>query len=185
METTVVRKVKRGNGCGRWPAYVLGEDPHGLWLYCPAGTIYRGQVGQTVAECDVGQGNRDAGLPVVHLVPGAGWWIATWSADGAASWISVDICTPPALIDGEWTYIDLELDPHAYPGGLVEIEDEDEFAAACQAGVIPPHEQLAARAAATEVTLLLRAEEEPFGRAGWEKLHEAVRLPLPPLRRLP
>jgi predicted RNA-binding protein associated with RNAse of E/G family len=127
------------------------------------------------------------------LIPHAAWWIACWyGRDGYVPgrgnplpWISVDICTPPTLIDGEWTYIDLELDPHCNEDGLVWIDDEDEFAEACQSGLIPPDEQLAARDAANEVERLLRAREEPFGSAGWDKLREALSVELPPLTDLP
>ncbi|MGH9117659.1 MAG: hypothetical protein ACRD0A_07200 [Acidimicrobiales bacterium] len=59
-------------------------------------------------ECEVGQGNRDAGLPVVSLVPVDGWWFATWYGSSPDPSISVDVCTPATLVDSEWTYVDLE-----------------------------------------------------------------------------
>ena len=123
MEMTIIRKQKRREGWGRWPTYVLGEDAHGLWLYCPVGTIYRGENihGEVIWRGEVGQGNRDVGLAVVHLIPRTAWWIASWVAEGAKSLIAVDICTPPVLIDGEWRYVDLDLDPHAHHDGRVEI----------------------------------------------------------------
>src|SRR5688572_14299615 len=110
MKTTVIRKTKRPDGMGRWPAYVLAEDTFGTWLYSPLGCIYRGQRGETTGECEVGQGDRDRGHPVLHLVPKIGWWFAAWyRLDGAAT-IGIDICTPPACVDNEWRYTDLELD---------------------------------------------------------------------------
>ena len=160
----------------------MSNDRHGLWLYSPRGTIYRGQVGSNVSECEVGQGNREAGLPVMHLIPNAAWWMAEWCSDEAL--ISVDICTPPTLIDGEWSYTDLELDPLAFSDGRVEIHDEDEFVAACEAGLISRDEAIKARAAAAEVERYLRHRTEPFGRLGWDKLDEALRLSLPPIRVL-
>jgi len=183
MQTTVIRKVKRGKGLGRWPAYILAEDTHGLWLYCPAGTIYRGQntLGEIIWQGEVGQGNRDEGLAVVHLIPHSAWWIASWVAEGANSVIAVDICTPPTLIDGEWRYDDLDLDPHAFGDGRVEIHDQDEFAEACAAGVTSSGEALSARIAADEVARCLLHKIEPFGRVGWDKLDKALRLALPPL----
>ena len=181
-EKVIIRKVKRPEGMIRWPAYVAGNDDHGLWLYSPKGTICRGQSGSGTAEVEVGQGNREAGVPVMHLMPVSGWWTACWRRV-PDSRISVDVCTPPQLIDGEWTYIDLELDPWAYDG-RVEIDDEDEFDDACEAGLISPDEALEARAAATEVVRAMRGHFEPFGSLGWSRLDEAIRAALPPITEL-
>lgn len=180
-----IRKVKRARGwCGRWRAYVLGEDRYGVWLYTPVGSLFRASDGQTTGECEVGQGNRDAGLPVVSLVPVDGWWFATWYGNGGDSWVAVDICTPATLVDDEWTYVDLELDPHRAQDGRVWIADEDEFVEACDAGIISRDEQVAARTAATEVERLLRVQGEPFGSVGWRWLHRAMAMPLRPLTAL-
>lgn len=84
--------------------------------------------------------------------------------------ISVDICTPPKLIDGEWTYIDLELDLTRLSDGSVEILDEDEFVSACEAGQISLEEAIEARKAATKIERCLRHRLEPFGSLGWVKL---------------
>jgi hypothetical protein len=192
MQTVGIRKLKRPRGYGRWQAYVLAEDAHGLWLYSPAGSRYRGSDGHTTAECEVGQGNRDAGLRVVSLIPCGGWWIATWTGNDPEPgrphvtdpWISVDICTPPSVIVGEWTYVDLELDPHRSQAGRVWIDDEDEFEAACRAGLISREEQTQARLGASETAGLLRASKEPFGGAGWDRLHAGIEMRLPPLTDL-
>ena len=98
--------------------------------------------------------------------------------------ISVDICIPPKLIDGEWTYIDLELDLTRLSDGSVEIHDEDEFVAACEAGQIPPEEAIEARNASTKIEQCLRHRIEPFGSLGWDKLDEALSLSLPPIKEL-
>jgi hypothetical protein len=179
-ETVVIRKTKRPEGMFRWPAYVISSDCHGLWLFSPKGTIFRGQSGTNIGECEVGQGDSEEGLPVMHLIPDRAWWIAAWFAEK----ISVDICTPPTLIDGEWCYTDLELDPLAFSDGRVVIEDEDEFAAACEAGLISIGEAAKGRAAATEMKRCLRHRTEPFGRLGWDRLDEALRMSLPPIRSL-
>ena len=179
-KTVVIRKIKRPEGIFRWPAYVISNDCHGLWLYSPKGTIFRGQLGANIGECEVGQGDREEGLPVMHLIPNAAWWIAAWFSEQ----ISVDICTPPTLIDDEWCYTDLELDPVAHSDGRVEIHDEDEFVAACEGGLITRDEAINARAAAVEVERCLRHRTEPFGRQGWDKLDEALLLSLPPIRAL-
>ena len=67
-------------------------------------------IGSNIGACEVGQGEPDEGLPVMHMVPNATWWIAAW----CSGHISIDICTPPTLIDGERSYTDLELDPLAF-----------------------------------------------------------------------
>jgi predicted RNA-binding protein associated with RNAse of E/G family len=137
-----------------------------------------------VTECEVGQGTREAGRPVMHLIPKAAWWIAMWCDDGSLSLINVDICTPATLVHGEWTYTDLELDPHTFPDGRVEIDDEDEFLAACDSGLISPAEAIEARNAAQDIERYLRDGIEPFGRVGWQRLHEAMNLALAPLTAL-
>jgi hypothetical protein len=79
VNTVGLRKVKRLAGAGVWRAYELGEDEHGLWLYTPKGSRYRGvdEAGRVV-ELEVGQGNRDAGCSVVGLIAPNAWWIAVW-----------------------------------------------------------------------------------------------------------
>jgi predicted RNA-binding protein associated with RNAse of E/G family len=114
----------------------------------------------------------------MHLIPNEGWWIAAWYDEH----ISIDICTPPTLIDGEWHYTDLELDPMAFSDGRVEIDDE--FADACNSGLIPPNEAIKARTTTTEIEQYLRDQTEPFGRVGWNKFDEALRLALPPIQVL-
>ena len=181
MKTTVIRKIKRPDGIGRWPAYVLAEDSFGSWLYSPMGCRYRGRSGETITECEVGQGDRAHGLPVLHLAPKIGWWFAAWHRLGGAAIIGIDVCTPPTRIDDEWRYTDLELDPHGFGDGRLELHDEDEFAAACEAGLISASEAAEASAAAAELLQGLREKREPFGRAGWDRLDSALALQLPPI----
>ena len=50
--------------------------------------------------------------------------------------------------------------------------------------LISRDEAMGARAAATEVERCLRHGVEPFGRAGWDKLDEALSFSLPPIRVL-
>jgi hypothetical protein len=181
LDRTIIKKIKRPDGVGRWPAYVTAEDSFGVWLYSPKGSVYRGRTGTVVTECEVGQGNRDAGRPVLHLMPRASWWTAAWCFDEDEPVIGVDICTPPSLIDEEWQFIDLELDPHAFGGGRVEVLDEDEFLVACVAGLITPTEAVYARATAREIERLLRQRVEPFGQIGWQRFSDAAALALPPI----
>jgi len=178
--TTIIRKIKRPEGIARWSVYIIKEDHYGLWLYSPKGTLFRSQKGSVIGECEVGQGNRDTGLHVMHLIPNEYWWIAAWYLDH----ITIDICTPPTCIDGEWHYTDLELDPIAFPDGRIIVEDEDEFNDACNKGLIPPNEAIEARTATTTVVKHLCHQTEPFGQVGWHMLNQAISLSLPPIREL-
>ena len=181
----MIRKIKRSKGFARWSAYEFERDSFGLWLFTPPRSIFRADVDGSITECEVGQGTRPAGLAVLHLIPLSGWWMAQWTAEAEGAFISVEVCTPPAIVDGEWQFVDLELDPYRGSDGRVAVDDEDEFAAACEAGVISPDEAAAAHAAATEVAGWLDGGIEPFGQVGWKKLRDAVNLGLAPLRWLP
>ena len=109
----------------------------------------------------------------MHLMPNAGWWTAAWCRDHEVT-ISVDICTPPKLTDGEWTYIDLELDPVGLSDGSVEIYDEDQFVAACEAGQISREEAIEARNAATEIERCLRHRTETIWLFGLGKTQRSL-----------
>jgi predicted RNA-binding protein associated with RNAse of E/G family len=188
VETVLVQKLKRPEGSGLWGAYVLGDDDHGHWLYSPVGCLYRGEAGGVVGYCHVGAMDlHRPGLPTIHLIPHNRWWIATWAIDDEQERrrISVDICTPPVLVDRTWSYVDLELDPLSDAPGQVETEDEDEFVQACAAGLISSVEQLEARNATAEVEATIRAQDEPFGQLGWHKLDQAMAMSLEPLADLP
>lgn len=185
MRTTVIRKIKRPKGFARWSAYEFARDIFGLWLFNPQGSLFRAEVDGVITECEVGQGRRSTGLAVLHLIPSSGWWMAQWTAEGERAFISVEVCTPPVVVGGEWQFVDLELDPYRGPDGCVTVDDEDEFVVACEAGLISPGEAAAARAAAAEVAGWLDGGVEPFGQVGWEKLGDAVDLHLAPLTELP
>lgn len=178
---TVIRKLKRPATMYRWPAYAVHSDSHGLWLYSPKGTIHRGQVGETIGECKVG--DPGDGAPVIQLIPKSLWWTAMWCRESNAS-ISVDICTPSVLDDDEWTYTDLELDPIRWRDGHISVDDEDEFATSCAAGLISSVEAASARFAAMDMVKRMRNGTEPFGHFGWERLDEALSLPLSPITTL-
>lgn len=135
-----------------------------------------------IAEGYVEQVNLEEGTDVIHLIPKSGWWTAAWCAK--QEWVSVDICSPPKLIDGEWYYTDLELDPILFPDGRVIVEDEDEFAEGCDAGMISAEEAMEVLAASDEVVRCMREGIEPFGRAGWDKLKKVMTFALPPIREL-
>lgn len=180
---SVIRKLKRPDKMARWPAYVVNEDRFGVWLFSPKGTIFRGQSGETIGECEVGQGSLPEGLPVIHLMPKSLWWAASWCWEHETQ-ISVDICTPSVLSDGEWTYTDLELDPLMWADGRISVDDEDEFATACEAGLISDEEAKIAQSTTVEVVRCMQDGAEPFGHLGWERLGEALSLSLPPIKTL-
>jgi hypothetical protein len=178
---TVIRKLKRPATMYRWPAYAVSRDRYGLWLYSPKGSIHRGQVGAKIGECKVG--SPVDGVPVIQLIPHSHWWTATWCRE-ANTRISVDICTPPILDDDEWTYTDLELDPLLWADGHVDVDDEDEFAASCEAGLISDGEAASARSTTVDIVKRMQDGTEPFGLLGWERLDEALSLALPPITTL-
>jgi len=180
---SVIRKLKRPDKMARWPAYVVNEDRYGVWLFSPKGTIFRGQSGETIGECEVGQGSLPEGVPVIHLMPRSLWWVASWCREHDIQ-ISVDISTPPVFEETEWIYTDLELDPLGWADGRVTVDDEDEFVAACVADLISAEEAKVARSTTEEVVKSMREGTEPFGRLGWERLDEALSFSLPPIKTL-
>ena len=185
-EVNFIRKLKRPDGCAVWPVYRTGEDRFGTWLFTPKGSLHRGEKAGVAAYCNVGS-PVGPGVAVMHLVPRAGWWIATFWDQAESRWsVTVDICTPPRLADGVWIYTDLELDVEADSGtGEIQVVDEDEFAAACDGEFITAGEAVAARHAADQVARLVRDAAGPFAGAGHRRLHAAMRLGLAPVRHLP
>lgn len=94
------------------------------------------------------------------------------------------VCTPAILVDGEWTYVDLELDPFLHADGGVGVHDQDEFVAACKSQLSSDLAAREARAAADEVEDALRDRKEPVATIGWNRLADAKLLSLPPLQTL-
>jgi Protein of unknown function (DUF402) len=185
-EVAFIRKLKRPDGSGVWPAYRTGEDRFGTWLFTPQGSLYRGEKTGVAAYCNVGS-PVGPGIAVMHLIPWTGWWIATFWDRAEPRWgVTADIGTPPRLSDGMWTYTDLELDILAGRGtGEARIVDEDEFAAACDGGFVTPAEASAARQAADQLALLVRGGAEPFASVGARRLDAAMGLGLAPVRHVP
>ena len=181
-----IRKQKRPDGSGFWGAYKTGEDAFGVWLFTPRGSLYRDEKAGSTSYCYVGRPERP-GIPVMHLVPRSTWWIATFSplAEGPRS-LNFDISTPPRLQGSVWSYVDLEPDVWVEAlTGSVQIEDEDEFVAACADGTISRPEAEAARHAADEIATLVRRRKGEFGLTGAARLLEAVAQGLAPITVLP
>jgi uncharacterized protein DUF402 len=185
MDTIFVRKRKRPSGSGLWSAYVLDVDHHGTWIFSPRGSLYRGEKDGVTGTCEVGQGSRDAGLDVLHLIPPNSWWFAWWARQDGTERVSIDICTPAVRIGTEWAYSDLEIDLLSPTPGIVEVHDEDEFEAAYAAGHISWSERVAALASTAELRRRLQTNTAPFDDTAWQRLDDAVALALPPLTDLP
>ncbi len=174
--TTSVRKRKRPTGCGLWPTYQLETDEYGTWLFTPRHSLHLGHDG---AFCEVAQMSPGGpGEDALHLVPRDGWWFATWRPRGL---LVADVSTPPELIDNEWTYVDLELDPYLRRDGTIGTEDRDDLAEARRNGLINNTEHAAAVAASQTLEDQFRNATEPFGSQGWDRLSKAIALGLPSL----
>lgn len=182
METAYLRKRKRPSGSGFWGAYVVEQDQHGTWLFTPQGSLYRGERNGIAATCAVGR-PEPPGLDVVHLIPARDWWLATWRVDGTVPRIAVDVCTPATRHGSEWDYVDLELDLHKTGDG-VSVDDEDEFDQAVRDGVVSEVERRESLAVAARLGARLRAYDEVFDGAGWERLERLAASGLPPITEL-
>ena len=179
----LIEKVKRPDGRGRWGAYVVAEDEHGVWLYTPQGSIFQATKDGVVSTCSAGE-PRPPGVSVLHLVPPSAWWFARWQVSPTGvSALAIDICTPATFDAGErrWEYVDLELDLFKSSDGVVGIFDQDEFDDAVTAGEITPEEAAVCEATAAALDARLRRHDELFDELAWGRFAEAIRLDLPPI----
>jgi hypothetical protein len=177
-----IRKRKRPSGEGLWGAYEVARDEHGVWLYTPEGSRYRGtNPDGTVGECFAGQ-PESPGVHVMQLVPsGDGWWIGHWKIYRENHTLSIDVCTPTEKVGDEWAYVDLELDLYKSTDGTVGIFDEDEFADAIAGGLISEHERRVCIDTAAELDARLRSVDPVFDDIAWSRLDAAIALQLPPI----
>jgi hypothetical protein len=85
-EVTFIRKLKRPDGSGLWPAYRTGADRFAPGCSTPRGSRYRAEKAGVASYRNVGS-PAGPGIAVMHLVPVSGWRIATsrtgTAADGA------------------------------------------------------------------------------------------------------
>lgn len=183
MGTVWIRKVKRGRGDGVWGAYVVDHDEFGTWLFTPERSLFRWSADGRIEICYSGV-PEPPGASVLHLIPHEGWWFARWQRLPRPH-VAIDICTPAVLIDTTWSYDDLELDLLTCGDGRWELVDEDEFAAAREAGLIEDAEATAARDAADELSARLRAGDALFDSLGWERLDRCIDEPHAPLTSFP
>jgi hypothetical protein len=57
---TYIRKRKRPQGSGLWPAYLIDTDAFGTWFYTPARSLYRANNGEFCEMAQLGPGGEDA-----------------------------------------------------------------------------------------------------------------------------
>lgn len=178
VDLVTVEKRKRPVGVRSWRGYVVAEDEWGTWVASPAGSRFVGDDGRgTVGATQVAMFEHGRGHHSVVLLPHERWWVAHWIDDSDVV-VHVDIATPAVREHDVITYDDLELDPVLRRDGSVEVEDEDEFAEACETGVVTPLERDAAETALDDVrALLLQGDLVALGRG---HLSKSVALGLAP-----
>ena len=143
----------------------LGSDEHGDWLGIPVGTHFGRPGAEYVAH------NRQ-----VTLLPCEGWWVATFHAPGATTWMDldggsvelyVDITTPAELVGTTVRAVDLDLDVVRGDNGVVIVDDEDEFAEHRLSLAYPEDVVRAAEESCAAVLEAVRARRPPFDRAAF------------------
>jgi uncharacterized protein len=160
----------------------LGADQYGEWLGVPTGTRHHRPGHEFHSRVDT-----------VTLVPGGGWFAATFHAPGIWCDTYVDITTP-----GEWhgdvrRMVDLDLDvvrladplpddardaaaSEGRTAGEIYVDDEDEFAEHQVAFGYPADVIEAAQASCDEVLAAVRAGVAPYDGTHRRWLAELTRL---------
>lgn len=151
--TWSVTKIKTAGPELNWPAYRLGTDAHGSWLFVPAGTARHTAAGEL---SDTTQ------MDGVQLIAADRRWVGWWWADGS---ISVEVMSSVELGPASVRYEALGLGAWAAYGdhGLVD----EEYEAAAPVG---DEQDGPARATAERLRRRLADRVEPFGEKGWEWL---------------
>ncbi|MEV0586071.1 DUF402 domain-containing protein [Nonomuraea sp. NPDC050310] len=140
------------------PARLLGEDEHGVWVGCEAGTL----------------GAKGDGPPVtwdkafVMLLPREEGWVALFNEPGHSTEVYVDVSTVPVWSEDMVTMVDLDLDVIRRATGEVFLDDADEFAEHQVTFGYPPEVIEAAERSAAWLMEAVSARKGPFGGA-----HEA------------
>ncbi|ACZ85359.1 DUF402 domain-containing protein [Streptosporangium roseum] len=158
MSHEIVNVVYRKyDGSLHWhhQALLLGEDEHGVWTGCLAGS----------------SGRRGHEPPVawshafVMLFPRDAWWTASFNAAPNKTEIYCDISTVPEWRDGEVTMVDLDLDVIRMRDGRIFLDDEDEFEEHLLRYAYPPDVIANARASAARLMEAVAADAAPFAGA--------------------
>lgn len=187
MAAVFIRKVKRSGGTGLWGSYVVDDDEHGLWLYTPGQSLYRGTTAAgEVVMCHAGW-PEPPGAPVIHLIPQTGWWFARWQQvpPPLGAHVAIDVCTPSELHRGIWSYDDLELDFIKYRNSAWQLVDQDEFDHEVALGRISSSEREASLETVSELRPRLDQHDPVFDVLGWDRLERCARTYFAPLVELP
>ncbi|MFE5308569.1 DUF402 domain-containing protein [Isoptericola sp. NPDC056605] len=138
-----------------WPVERLGQDEHGTWLGARSGNPVRQPDGRREEPQE-----HDA----VWLIAEGAWWLpAFWFTDTTD--LTIDVCTPPRLDGGVWSYVDLELDLFRSADGRAGIVDQDEFDELALSGHLTDSQVMTASEVAQALLPLVQSEAEPFGGA--------------------
>ncbi|HUR77793.1 MAG TPA: DUF402 domain-containing protein [Acidimicrobiales bacterium] len=177
-----VRKIKLSGAVLTWRAYSVAEDEHGRWTFTSPGTLVHNAKNGEVSYAAMGKGTEPGFL---WLMPRDEWWFGGWWTRPDRDQISIDACTPPTLLNGIWTWTDLELDigrnDRAGDLGGVWVEDEDEFEESIALGLIDEPSQRAALDVTSEMVRRLTERVAPFDDFGWKRYDAVVARHLPPL----
>ena len=122
----------------------------------------------------------------MQLVPSeSAWWFGHWKVSNGHNSLSIDICTPAALVDNEWGYTDLELDLFKSSDGTLGIFDGDEFDEAVSKGLISETEwRVCCETAAALEERLRSGGDALLDTLAWSRLASTTALRLPPITKL-
>ncbi|GAA3445346.1 DUF402 domain-containing protein [Planomonospora venezuelensis] len=151
---TVNVVYRKYDGSLHWhhSALLLGEDEHGVWTGCVAGTL----------------GRKGSEPPVawpyafVILFPRDAWWTALFNAEPNRTEIYCDITTVPEWRGDEVTMVDLDLDVIRKRDGRIYLDDEDEFEEHQVRYAYPAEVITSARASADHLMKAVTGYTAPF-----------------------
>jgi len=178
--TLCKQKLQGGRGC--WQAYELDHDSDGVWLFTPAGSIFRsGDRRSDDLCCWVESGDAPARDSLV-LVPDASQkWLATWRVPERPMHISIEVCAWVRRDADVIAFMDWELDPFRLRSGVVAVEDIDDFVEARGAGLLGDEQAELALLAAAWAERAMRRQSPPFDGRADRRLAEFGQLGLPAL----
>jgi uncharacterized protein len=157
-EPTVRVVYTKYDGSLHWnhSALLLGEDGHGVWVGCPAGTLARRGLERAVTFTEA----------YVMLFPRDAWWTACFNAAPNKTEIYCDISTVPRWPDERTvTMVDLDLDVIRKRNGRIYLDDADEFEEHQVRYGYPPEVIDAARRSADWLMTAVTDHAEPFADA--------------------
>lgn len=181
-DLVTIRKIKLGGTRHTWTAHFVDEDAHGMWLFTPKGSVVHNESRDGTWQTRMGGDWADVAQGFVWLMPRTDWFFAAWWIRPDRQQIAIDACTVPTMIDGVWTWTDLELDIcRDDRDRTVWVEDEDEFEESIAAGHISDAARLAARALTDNAERWLTDRVAPFDDRGWDLYAEWTSRGLPSL----